>query len=107
MPFRGLQPADGPFYLAPDASISIGVWFGDPGEDRGALWIMAHPLRGEPPTSLVLSNFSKDLDYTIAGARSDGTFIYPPESAYYRYGVIVRNAGFNGVRFNVEGGGNT
>lgn len=108
MAFNNLQPASGPFFLAPGGAVRIEVWFGDPGVDKGAQWIMAHPLRGEPPTELVLSDFAKRIDYEIGWVRVNGApeYGYEPKSAYWRYRVTVRNAGTRGVRFNVQGGGN-
>jgi hypothetical protein len=109
MGFNNLQPASGPFFLAPGASIGILVWFGNPGDDQGAQWIMAHPIRGEPPCELVVSNHSKILNYSIGTVTINGNpeYGYDPNSFYYRYGVTVTNAGSQGVRFNVQGGGNT
>jgi len=109
MAFNGLQPASGPFFLAPGQSIGINVWFGDPGDDHGAQWIMAHPLAGQPPTELRVSDFSKILDYSIGTVTENGppVYGYDPNRFYYRYGVTVTNVGGNGVLFNVQGGGNT
>lgn len=109
MSFNNLQPASGPFFLAPGASMGILVWFGDPGNDQGAQWIMAHPIQGEPPTELRVSNFAKILDYEIGWVRVNGPpeYGYEPSSFYYRYAVEVTNLGSQGVRFNVQGGGNT
>lgn len=109
MSFNGLQPASGPFFLNPGQSMGILVWFGDPGDDRGAQWIMAHPIRGEPPTELQVSNFSKILDYSIGVVSTNGEpeYSYEPSSFYYQYAVTVTNLGSRGVRFNVQGGGNT
>jgi hypothetical protein len=108
MGFNNLQPASGPFYLGPGASTRVNLWFGRLGDDQGAQWIMAHPLRGEPPTELVLSNFSKSIDYEIASVTINGApeYGYDASTAYWRYHVTVRNAGSAGVRFNVQGGGN-
>jgi hypothetical protein len=108
MAFNNVQPASGPFYLAPGASTRIYLWFGRVGDDRGAQWIMAHPLRGEPPCELVLSDFAKSIDYEIGTVTINGPaqYGYEPSSAYWRYHVTVRNTGSRGVRFNVQGGGN-
>jgi hypothetical protein len=107
--FNNLQPASGPFYLAPGSSIRIIKWHGNPGDDQGAQWIMAHPLPGEAPCELVVSDFSKILAYSSVGAVRNGAPAYDlfPENAYYRYGVTVTNRGQYGVRFNIQGGGNT
>jgi hypothetical protein len=109
MSFNGLQPSTGPFFIAPGASLGIVVWFGDPGDDRGAQWIMAHPIQGEPPTSLRVTDFTKSLDYSIGTVTENGdpVYGYDPNSAYYRYGVTVTNLGNSGVHFNVQGGGNS
>jgi len=108
MSFNGLQPASGPFFLAPGASIRINVWFGDPGDDQGAQWIMAHPLDEGFGTELALSDHSKILEYQIGCIQENG----PPQACpgsgpFYRYGVTVTNWGGTGVHFNVQGGGNT
>src|SRR5262245_8116401 len=100
MGFNNLQPASGPFFLAPGASVRINVWFGNPGDDQGAQWIMAHPIHGEPPCELVVSDFSKILDYSIGVLIINGgpEYSYDPNSFYYRYGVTVTNWGTQGVR---------
>lgn len=109
MAFNGLQPASGPFYLGPGASMRIWVKFGDPGEDHGAQWIMAHPLaNGQPPAELVVSDQSKVLGYSIGTVTENGSpqYSYDPSSAYYQYQVTVTNWGSSGTHFNVQGGGN-
>ena len=109
MGFNNLQFASGPIYLAPGASIGLVVWFGDPGDDLGAQWIMANPIRGEAPTELVVSDHSKILAYSIGTVTINGppVYGYDPNSSYYQYGVVVTNRGASGVLFNVQGGGNT
>ena len=109
MSFNGLQPPSGPFFLVPGAQMGIDVWFGDPGDDQGAQWIMAHPLESQPPTpaSLTVSDFTKSRGYTIGIITENG----PPEisyggDTYIRYSVTVRNTGQYPVSFNVQGGGN-
>jgi hypothetical protein len=108
MSFNGLQPASGPFFLAPGASMRIWVRRNG-GQDFGAQWIMAHPLRnGQPPTELVVSDHSKLLQYEIGTITINGPaeYGYDPDSSYYEYRVTVRNAGTQGTLFNVQGGGN-
>jgi len=107
MSFNGLQPSSGPFLLGPGQSTSIIMWYGDPGNDKGALWIMAHPLKGQPPTTLLVKNFTKILDYEIKWVNSEGDSGYDSDSAYYRYGATVTNLGNQAVFFNIQGGGNT
>ena len=109
MAFNGLQPASGPYFLAPGAPpIRIEMWYGQPGDDQGAQWIMAHPLAGEAPTELVVSDHSKVLDYAIASLQENGPPQYlPGQDPYYRYRVTVTNWGPSAVRFNIQGGGNT
>lgn len=108
MAFNGLQPASGPFFLAPGPPMRIIMWYGDPGDDQGAQWIMAHPLAGEAPTELVVSDHSKILDYATGCIQQNGsTQACPGEDPFYRYGVVVTNRGSSGVRFNIQGGGNT
>jgi|SRR5436190_10767689 hypothetical protein len=106
MAFNGLQPSSGPFWLGPHQSTDITMWYGNPGDDHGAQWIMAHPLKGQPPTALQVSNFRKILGYEIAWVNSEGDSGFDKESAYYRYAVTVTNLGNQGVFFNVQGGGN-
>ncbi|NJC70290.1 hypothetical protein HC031_11295 [Planosporangium thailandense] len=106
--FNGVQPAGGPYFLAPNTPIILEVWFGDPGEDHGAQWIMAHPLAGEAPTKLVVSNHYKSLDYSVGCVEQNGPPIpCPGQGPYYRYGVTITNAGLSAVHFNLQGGGNT
>ena len=108
MAFNGLQPASGPFYLSPGGAMRIWVRRAG-GQDYGAQWIMAHPLRnGQPPTELVVSDHSKVLDYSIGTITENGppVYGYDPESSYYEYRVTVRNWGAQGTLFNVQGGGN-
>src|SRR5947209_1874190 len=107
MAFNDLTPASGPFYLAPGAWIAVVVWFGNR-EDRGAQWIMAHPLRGEAPTMLEATNHAKILDYSIGTVVQNGppTYHYNPDDAQYSYQAVITNKGNVGVRFSVQGGGN-
>lgn len=60
MGFNNLQPASGPFFLAPGGVARIVVWFGNPGDDHGAQWIMAHPLDEKVPASLTVSDFTME-----------------------------------------------
>jgi hypothetical protein len=109
MAFNNLQPSSGPYFLMPGFSMRITMWHGNPGDDQGAQWIMAHPLPGEAPCELVISEASKILNYSSVGAVRNGAPAYDlfPQNAYYRYGVTVTNWGSQGVRFNIQGGGNT
>ena len=109
MAFSGLQPASGPFFLAPGAATGIIVWFGDPGDDHGAQWIMAHPISADtqPPAQLTVSDFTKVLDYQIGQVQENGDPVYRYFDPFYRYQVTVTNTGSSGVFFNVQGGGNT
>ena len=110
MGFNGLQPASGPFFLAPGEAMRIWVRFGDPGDDLGAQWIMAHPLESNPPTpaSLTVSDFTKTRGYTIASVTENGAPIYTYDGqTYIEYDVTVTNTGQYPVFFNVQGGGNT
>jgi hypothetical protein len=109
MGFNGLQPASGPFFLAPGASMGVVVWFGNPGDDQGAQWIMAHPISAssQPPAQLTVSDFTKILDYQIASVTENGDPVYAYYDPYYRYSVTVKNTGSSAVFFNVQGGGNT
>jgi len=97
MGFNGLQPASGPFWLGPHQSTDIIMWYGNPGDDHGAQWIMAHPLKGQPSTSLQVSNFRKILLYQDEWVNSEGDYGYETDSAYYRYGATVTNLGAEGV----------
>jgi len=107
MACNNLQPSSGPYYLAPGGTARITMWYGNPGDDHGAQWIMAHPLPGEYPCELVVSDFSKSLDYGLVGAGSGGSFDYSQASPYYRYAVTVTNWGPHGDRFNLQGGATT
>jgi len=107
MSFDGLQPASGPIFLGAGQSVRITIWFGNLGDDHGAQWIMAHPIAGQPPTELRVSDFSKILHYSHTGVTSDGEFVVDAlDSYFYRYGVTVTNLGKEGVFFNLQGGGN-
>jgi hypothetical protein len=110
MAFNNLQPASGPFFLAPGQAARIWVLFGDPGDDHGAQWIMAHPLEEQVPVpaSLTVSEFTKERGYTLGIITVNG----PPQysyggDTYIRYWVTVTNTGSYPVHFNVQGGGNT
>jgi len=107
MSFTGLQPSSGPILIGPGQSVGLTFWFGNPGNDRHAQWAMAHPLKGQPPTTLMVSNFTKSLDYGIKWLNSEGDSGFETNSAYYRYGVTVTNLGNQAVFFNIQGGGNT
>jgi hypothetical protein len=96
----------GSFFLAPGASVRLVLSWNPPG-DHGAQWIMAHAAKGQPPTELMVSEFSKQLRYSIAWHRSDCTSGWNYDSYYYRYLVTVKNLGSYGVWFSLQGGGNT
>jgi len=103
MSFNGLQPSSGPYYLAPGQPMGILMWNGNPGNDLGAQWIMAHPISDptQPPATLQVDNFCKILDYSIGNTQ--GVYSDP----FYQYSVTVTNVGQSGVYFNIQGGGNT
>lgn len=107
MAFNGLQPSSGPYYLCPNGTALINVWFGSPGDDEGAQWIMAHPISAasQPPAQLTVSGFTKELQYQIGSSNEDGGASY--SEPYYIYSVTVTNTGGVGVYFSVQGGGNT
>jgi hypothetical protein len=109
MAFNGLQPASGPFFLAPGSSTGITIWFGHPGDDHGAQWIMAHPISGDtqPDAQLTVSNLTKELHYQLGSVEENGAPVYRFQDPYYRYSVTVSNTGNSGVFFNMQGGGNT
>jgi hypothetical protein len=96
----------GSFFIAPGASIRLRLWWPAPG-DHGAQWIMAHADRGQPPCELVVSDHAKKLDYSIGWVNSAGQSGWENDSYYYEYRVTVRNRGSYGVRFSIQGGGNT
>ena len=95
------------YYIYPGQSMGIELWFGEQGDDRGAQWIMAHPVgAGEGPTgALEVSGLTKYLYFTEEefGPGSLVTYLGP----YYRYGVTVTNTGNYAVYFLLQGGGTT
>lgn len=95
----------GSFYLAPGASVRVIITYPAPG-DMGAQWIMAHAAKGQPACELILTDPSKRLDYSIGWVDSAGRGGVDGNSYYYDYRVTVRNAGAQGVRFSLQGGGN-
>ena len=107
MGFNGLQPASGPFFLAPNSSMRIWV-LRNGGDDFGAQWIMAHPLEGIPG-ELEVSNFAKAREYAIVSVAENGSpqVVDGTGRTTIRYWVTVRNTGGTPVHFNVQGGGNT
>ena len=111
MSFNNLQPSSGPFLLSPGESVDITMWYGDPGDDYGAQWIMAHPLHGpnNPPTTLQVSNFRKILGYSVESITENGATQvgWDPDTYYYQYGVTVTNLGDQASFFNIQGGGNS
>ncbi|HEX3945773.1 MAG TPA: hypothetical protein VHW69_16980 [Rhizomicrobium sp.] len=109
MAFNDLIPSDGPFFLAPGQSMGITVWFGDPGDDHGAQWIMAHPIAADtqPPAQLTVTNFTKELHYELGSVTQNGAATYHYYDPYYRYSVTVTNTGSSAVFFSVQGGGNS
>ena len=108
MSFNNLQPSSGPYWLAPGQSMGLEVWFGDPGDDHGATWIMAHPLDELAATALQVSGFYKRRAYTIGVITENGSPQYGHAGdSYIRYGVTVTNIGTEAVHFSVQGGGNT
>jgi hypothetical protein len=109
MAFNHVQPKSGPFYLGPYASMAVAIYFGKIGDDHGAIWIMANPIKGQPPTTLQVSDFTKMLDYSVKSVSINGDPVmgFDPKSAYYWYGCTVTNLGPDGVFFNLDGGGNS
>ncbi|MGF6981377.1 hypothetical protein QFZ99_000853 [Paraburkholderia atlantica] len=87
--------------------MDVTMWYGDPGDDQGAQWIMAHPLPGQPPTELQVSNMRKIINYQVQWVDSEGGSGFDPNTIYYRYKVTVTNLGQQAVFFNIQGGGNT
>ncbi len=97
MAFNKLQPADGPFFLAPGQAITIWVTRGG---DLGAQWIMADPNDEGHPAKLTVSELSKERAYEIGNTQ--GRFSNP----FIRYWVTVSNTGGYPTHFTVQGGGN-
>lgn len=99
MAFNKLQPADGPFFLAPGESMRIWVTR-DNESDFGAQWIMADPNDESHPAELTVSNFSKERAYHVGNTQ--GQFSEP----FTRYWVTATNTGDFPTHFTVQGGGN-
>lgn len=99
MAFNGLQPASGPFFLAPGQALRLWVTR-DGGSDFGAQWIMASPNDEGHPAELTLSDFTKERAYRIGN--TNGQFFDP----FIRYWVTIRNTGDYPTNFTVQGGGN-
>ena len=105
-----LQPASGPFFLAPGESMRCWVrldYFIDPdgaqiGRDLGAQWIMAHPLEtaDKQPVALIVSELTKSIDYAFFNTKGEGLF-----NPDYQYWVTVKNTGQSAVFFSLQGGG--
>lgn len=123
MSFSNLMPANGPFFLDVGASMLIhfkrGVSdFSQPGEDRGAQWMMADPVapkRGEKQfvVQLQVSDFSKTRNYLVGPQTTEivgsngqvvGTINGIPDIIY---SARVTNVGQNPAFFTIHGGGNT
>jgi len=96
----------GSIFVAPGASVRLELWWDAPG-DKGAQWIMAHAAKGQPPTELMVSEFSKRLDYSIRWVNTAGMSGWEKDSYNYKYLVTVKNLGAYGVWFSLQGGGNT
>ena len=90
--------------------MGITLSYGNPGDDHGAQWMMAHPIDpgdgNQPPAQLTVSNFTKLLDYQIGQVQENGAATYKYFKPYYQYSVTVPNTGDSGVFFNIQGGGN-
>lgn len=95
----------GRFFLKRNESTWVTLTFGV-GEDKGALWIMAHPeVFSDVPgreripnwgtSQLEVSRFQKRVDLP----RSTG-------GAYVTYNCLVTNNGNNDTIFSLQGGGN-
>lgn len=123
MSFNNVWPATGPFFLDAGASTVVQIKrgvsdFTQPGEDRGAQWIMADPVapkKGEKQfvVQLQVSNFSKTRNYldgpnTIEILGSDGEVIGTINGITdIIYSAMVTNVGQNPAFFTLQGGGNT
>ena len=95
------------FLVAPGATIPLVFWWPKPG-DAGAVWAMAHPMRGEPPSWLATERVAKRVDCVIAKMVINGPAHYydcgDPGTAYWRYRVEITNYGTKACRFQLEVG---
>jgi hypothetical protein len=83
----------------------VWLWFSWNGEDKGPQWAIPHPLPGQPPARLSVSEFSKIIEYEIAGRiLHTGERVYRPEHARYAYYLLVTNHSDDTVTFSLQGG---
>ncbi len=93
--------------VAPGQTVRINFWWDKPG-DQGPQWVMAHPMRGEPPTALATERVAKVVDCEIDYVTINGPAEYgcgDPSTAYWWYYADITNDGTEACRFQLEGGG--
>ncbi len=93
------------FYVASGADIGLIFWWGANGDDKGAQWAMAYPVKGTLPCELATERVSKKIDYSIGKLTVNGAAQYgfDENSVYWTYGVDIHNYGPNGGLFQLEG----
>ena len=88
MAFNNVHPPDGPFVLAPGASVSIWISFD---QDQGAQWMMADPIG---PGQLTVTGMTKERKIVV------------PNRLVVVYSTTVTNTGRDFSIFSMQGGGN-
>jgi hypothetical protein len=95
-------------YIAPKATIRVGFGWSKPG-DAGAVWAMAHPIRGEPRSPLATERVAKLVDCEIAKVVAGVPPKYyscgDPNTAFWLYYADITNDGNQGCRFQLDVGG--
>lgn len=98
MAFNNVQPPEGPFSLSVGDSVGVSIFYGNPGQDRGAQWIMANPI-GRSPGALEVSGFVKRRQFL--GGR-DTAVTYEATVTCIDDG----GSGYGLTLFDLSGGGN-
>jgi hypothetical protein len=95
-------------YIAPGNTVRVSFAWDHPG-DMGPQWVMAHPLRGEPPSAIATERVAKTVDCEIGSLTvNSGVHYYgcgDPNTAYWGYYADLTNDGSEGCNCLVQGGG--